>query len=87
MNDDEAVVWDLAGSHQNGDVMYCPAATYRGARLQSFLDIYNAQMRFWSVTDATGKVIAEGRANRWGVKSVMVEQAAKALDRAAKDKG
>jgi hypothetical protein len=37
-------------------------------------------MRLWRVKDATGKVIAEGRCNRWSVKSMMVNEASKALD-------
>lgn len=74
MSPDERLVW-----HAEDSPCCCPCATWRGLRLACRVDDSSIELRLWSVTDATGKVIAEGRCNRWSVKSMMVNEAAKAL--------
>ena len=75
------ITWYAASHlHPEGSAMYCPRAIWRGVTLESLIDVRSLDMRLWRVKDATGKVIAEGRCNRWSVKSMMVNEASKALD-------
>lgn len=82
MSEDELVVWHTESHlHPESSPYCCPCATWRGVRLACVIDVNAIEMRLWSVKDATGKVIAEGRCNRWSVKSMMLTEAAKALER------